>query len=716
MFNFEKINLNFSHPPFYFFLFLVLLAAYSFYIYRYTVPQISPLKKLFLTVIRSLALILLLFIFFEPILTLARKEILEPVNLVFMDNSRSIRINDGMNREATEKNFVTDLKGNHLSSNSELNTFGSKVSRISYDSLQNLNFSEGSTNFAKIFSSLNGNEKNIASIVIVSDGVITEGANPIYTAAKLGVPIYTVGIGDTTARNDVWIKNVLSNEFIYAETPTAVAATISNTGFAGKNISVALYENGAQVDQKKITLSEDGVQNVNFTYTPKNSGEKKLTVAASETKGEFTFANNKKVFYINVLSNKVKVLVLAGSPSSDLSFIKNTLKEDNNLSVNSYTQISADHFLEKNFDQKMIDSADIFFMVGFPSNITPDNLYQKIISEISQKDKPFFITLSSGVDFQRLKALQAELGFTFNNVNSDYLEIQPNVSADESNNPLLQNNSDNVLDAWNNLPPVYQPNVDFSAKPESEVLSRIKINNVPINKPLILTRRLASKKSVSVLAKDIWRWKLGTATKNLDLFDRFILSSVKWLNAKEDHKQVTIMTTKKLYSLGEQVEFTGQVYDQTFNPVSDAEVKINVSGAGNNYQLNLNPVGNGLYDGSFQTDKAGDYKFSGDAILSGKKLGSDGGSFNIGDVDIEMINPRMNYDFLNLLATETNGKFFYNSNYKDLFEILNQLDKRSSKEKIETSEIYLWSDEWLLVVAIILFGMEWFFRKRWGMI
>ncbi|MHB8338707.1 MAG: CARDB domain-containing protein [Ignavibacteriaceae bacterium] len=716
MLNFEKIGINFSHPPVYFFLFLILLAGYSFYVYRYTVPQIATSKKIFLTTLRALALILLLFVFFEPVLTLARKMILNPVNMIFVDNSRSIQINDGMNRGTTEKNFINDLKKNGLNGNSELFTFGSKVSKLSYDSIQQLNFSEGSTNFAKIFSSINGEGKNIASIVIVSDGVITEGSDPTYTAAKLGMPVFTVGIGDSTARSDVWVKNVLANDLIYAGTPTSIVAIISNTGFTNKAVTATLYEDGTQEAQQNIKLSADGVQNVNFTYSPKSSGEKKLTVVVSNTKGEFTYANNKKIFYVNVLSSKVKILILAGSPSSDLSFIKNTLRSDSNLSVNSYTQISADHFLEKNFNPKIIDSTNIFFLVGFPSKTTPDDLYQRIIAEISKKDKPFFITLSSGIDFQRLKGLQSELGFTFNNINPDYLEIQPNVSAGEENNPLLQNNSNNILDAWNNLPPVYQPNVDFKAKPESDILSQIKINNVPINKPLILTRRLGDKKSISILAKDIWRWKLGTAMKNLDLFDRFILSSVKWLNAKGNNKQVTIKTTKKVYSLGENVEFTGQVYDQTFNPVSNSEVTINISGGGGKSQIQLNSIGNGLYEGSFQTNNAGDYKYSGYASLNGKSIGKDSGSFNLGEVDIEMINPRMNYDFLNLLANQTNGKFFYNSDYKHLFDILKNLDKESSKERIETSEIYLWSNEWLLVVVIILFGMEWFFRKRWGLI
>ncbi len=236
MFNFENISLSFSHSHWYFFLFLVLLAGYSFYVYQYTIPKISPARKIFLSVLRATALALLLFLFFEPVLTLAKKNIIEPVNLIFMDNSRSIQINDGLNREITEKEFILGLKQNNLENNSKLYTFGSKISPLNYDSLQKLNFNEGSTNISQIFSSINTSKNNIASIVLVSDGVITDGIDPSNMATKLGIPIYTIGLGDTTARNDVWIKNVLANDIIYSGTQTSISVTVSNTGFANKNI------------------------------------------------------------------------------------------------------------------------------------------------------------------------------------------------------------------------------------------------------------------------------------------------------------------------------------------------------------------------------------------------------------------------------------------------------------------------------------------------
>ena len=97
-------------------------------------------------------------------------------------------------------------------------------------------------------------------------------------------------------------------------------------------------------------------------------------------------------------------------------------------------------------------------------------------------------------------------------------------------------------------------------------------------------------------------------------------------------------------------------------------------------------------------------------------LGEDKGSFNVGDVEIEMIDSRMNYEFLNLLSTQTNGKYFNPDQYEILLSNLKRLNETSTKEKLVTSEIRLWSDEWLLIIVILLFATEWFIRKRAGML
>ena len=712
MFGFEKIDLGFSFNVIFFFVGLIILAAYSIYVYRFTLPPVSKAKRFILTLLRSLALIILLFIFFEPVLTLTKKNILTPINLFYFDNSKSIKIDDGTNRVDGIKNLMQQTKSSSINGKKQFFSFGSSVNLISEDSLTRFDFSETPSDFSKIFSNINQAENNIASIIIISDGVITEGSTPIYSAEKLGIPVFTVGIGDSTKKNDVEIKNVINNEFIYSETPTTVIATVLNKGFSGKSSQLSLYKNSQLIEQKSFALDASGVNSISFSYTPKESGEKKLTLKISNQDGESTFLNNQKVFYINVLSNKINVLLLAGNPSADLTFIKNSLSVDQNLKVNTLTQISAGNFLEQNPNAKL-DSADIIYLIEFPTNTTSEDFVTRLINKLENKNTPFFLLLSGEVDLKRLNRIGSLLPFSVQIIDKNYIQVQPDIELSELTNPVLQNN---LTSDWNNLPPISQPLISLTLKPESKLLAKVRVNNQPRNNPLIVSRSLGSKRSIAVIGKDIWKWKLQTATKNSTLFDNFIFSSTRWLNAPDDQKIVRIKPSKKIYSFGELVEFFAQVFDESLNPVNDAEVKLQIITRDFKEEINLTSVGGGLYEGSFTSTKNGDYFFNGYATINGKSLGDDKGSFNVGDVEIEMIDSRMNYEFLNLLSTQTYGKYYSPNQYETLLNYLKDLNTNSTKEKLVTSEIRLWSDEWLLILVILLFAIEWFIRKRAGML
>ncbi len=716
MFNFDNINLSFSFNGFFFFLGLVFLTAYAVYMYRYTLPPVSSVKKTILVLLRTFALILLLFIIFEPVVTLIKKVILQPVNLVFVDDSHSIQIKDATQRSENVKRFVDGLNNNNLSGSSEFFTFGSQITPFPYDSLSRLSFREGSTNFSEIFSFIKNKKENIASVAIVSDGVITEGANPLFNAEKLNIPIFTIGVGDTTKRNDVLIKNILHNEFIYAGTPTTISASVLNRGFGNKPAVISLYEGGRLLEQRTFDLSTDGTQNETFTYIPKTGGEKKLALELNDHEGEFTFENNKSVFYINVLSNKVKVLILTGSPSPDLSFIKNSLEEDKNLSVKSLTQTAPGKYIENINAATELDSAQVLILLGFPSKGTGAELLNRVKNAVTSMGKPFLLVLEDNTDLNRLRTLQPELPFTIQNIDNGFSEVQPVVQNNENENPLIQNESDNPAGSWNNLPPVFMTNAEMSAKPESEVIVKTRLNNVALNTPMIVSRRIGTKRSIAVLAGGIWRWKLQTATKKLTLFDSFIHNSVKWLRSTEEQKQVSVKTSKKLYALGEPVEFSAEVYDASYNPVADAEVNVTITYNGKKDEVILNSLGSGLYEGTYQTAQTGDFTFNGKASRNNKSLGTDGGSFNIGEVDIEQLNPVADYEFLASLADNTGGKYFYYTDMNAVYPFLKNIRQNASKEKTEVNEIRLWSNEWLLIIVIVLLGTEWFIRKQSGML
>jgi len=324
--------------------------------------------------------------------------------------------------------------------------------------------------------------------------------------------------------------------------------------------------------------------------------------------------------------------------------------------------------------------------------------------------------LSAGVNINKLSKLGNSLPFRFSQSSAGFREVQPFILPEQINNPIFQQADKNFLDNWNNLPPVSQPFLIFNPKIESKTLAQIKVNNAVVNSPLILSNNFSGKRSIAVLAKDIWKWKLQIAPKGLDLFDSFIVNSLRWLRAGEDQKLVKIKTSKKNFSQGERIEFSGEVFDESLAPISDAGIKIRISSAKNKYETDMQNIGPGLYEGSIIINETGDFSFTAEATSDSRVLGKDNGSFNIGEIDIELVNPVMNYPLLNLLAKESGGEFYFPDDYSPLLNKLKELKINSSKEKVVTSEITLWSDTWMLVIAILLFALEWFIRKRNGML
>lgn len=712
MFGIYDIQINYSYSSYLLILAIVLLIIFTYFIHRVTVPPLSALKRSVLISLRSISLIVLLFLIFEPVLSFSKKIEISPKNLVFIDNSRSIKIDDGSDRQTKIKNIIKDFS---TYANFDFNTFGSNIKTVSEDSLEGIKFDEGLTNFENIFDQLHIEEQNITSITIISDGGINGGNNPVFQADKFNIPIFTIGIGDTTKRNDAEVKSIFTNNFIYTETPTQVVATINNYKLGGKSTTLSLFENDKLLEQKIITLSDEEVQTEKFDYTPHSVGEKKITISLGKIIDEFSEVNNKKISYINVLNDRVKVLLVAGSPSADLSFIKTSLLSDKNLHVNSITQISAEKFLEDQNKSKLIDSADVLFLIGFPAKNTPSTLIYNIYSKIKTGKKPFYFLLSESIDLNKLKILEPVLPFSIRRVGNEQIEVQPNVPTKESRNNIIKNDANDIIEEWNNLPPVFQSNAEFIAKPESEIIVNSRINSIPISNPLVVSSNLGNR-AVAVLAKDIWKWKLQVNDKTSSLFDSFILNSVRWLNTDERQKKVLIKTNKKNYSLGEVIDFTAQVYDESFNAVNDAAVEVEIANGNNSSKITLTSLNNGLYEGKFQTNDLGDFSFKGSAKKDNIIYGRDAGSFNVGELDIELSTFQMNKEFLNDLSIQSGGRFYTPDNYSEVFKLIKDLSIQSSKAKEIKKEIVLWSNEWLLVILIFSLAAEWLLRKLWGLL
>ncbi len=706
----ESINITLSGSLIFIILGSLLLIFFTLYIYKYTLPEIAfPLRYLLIT-IRSLVIILLLLIIFEPQLSIKHSVLIEKSNYLFIDNSSSLSVKDSSARLEKINAFRNDFNEMNTAKNRQY-LFGIEPAELSDTGKQNINLNEPLTNFAKIFDILKSTN-DISTITIVSDGIITDGYEPVYDAEKIGLPIYTIGIGDTSYQKDIYVKDVIFNQNIYAEKPTEIEFSLIQAGYDNQLTKVSLFEEDKLVQTKDVQLSSTGISRIKFDFTPRTSGEKRMRISSTAMPRESNIVNNSKVFYLNVLKSKVKVTVISGSPSPDLSSIINSLSSDKNIDVRKIIQIGSNKFMD-GLNLAAIDSADILFMIDFPRQNSPDELINKALVNI-QNSKPFFLQITSNTDLNKLKRFEIFLPVSINSIKDENIQMQPEIVTGNFNSIFSSMSTQQNI--WLSLPPITRNNSELLPKAESSVLIRSIVKNIPINTPLLISKSLGRQRSISLIAGDIWRWQLSVADRNPLFFSSFINDIVKWLNLADSKKQFTISTGKKIYSLGEKIEFTAELYDQTFTPISSADITLDIRRGQTNYNLKLDKVRDGIFNGNLELTETGDYSFDAIAKFDGVELKSDAGRLSIVTGSVEKLDTRMNMNFLKQLAHISGGNYFSIDDTDKFIEEIKKVNQKSDNSQIIFDEIQIWSNTWTMVLIICLFAIEWFIRKRIGML
>lgn len=688
----------------------LLLILYTIYIYKYTIPKVNASLKYFLILTRSVSIVILLVMIFEPQLIIKSSDSIKPVNILFIDNSSSLAVKDSSERITKVNDFQHEFIEN-VNPPIKKFLFGLKPVEINVADNSKLNFSEPLTNFSKLFD-LSKISKNIGSITIISDGIITDGYEPIYDAEKLSVPIFTIGVGDTSLSKDLLIKDVLYNQNIYAEKPTEIEAQLINYGYENSLTRVSLYEDNKLVQTKDITLSQTGINKVIFDYTPLSSGDKKMKIATQILKGEANAINNSKTFYLDVLRNKVMLTVVAGSPSSDLSTIISSVSSEKNIDVKKIVEISKNKFSEEN-NFSWIDSAEVLFLIDFPRETTSKELIDKTFNAIKNY-KPFFILVTPTTSILLLKQIENLLPFSFNIISSENISVQPELVQENFNSIFSTITTQKNL--WNSLPPLTKNNTSIILKPESVALIKSIHKNIPTDSPLLVARSIGRQRSMALLAGDVWKWQLSLAENNPILFKSFYNDIIRWLNISDPKKQIIVRTSKKIYDIGENVEFVAELYDQTFNPISDADISLKIFNSSTSFEIKLNKIKDGLFTGNWENSFEGDFSFEATAQFDGTTIKSDVGRFSITTGSIEKYDTRMNIDLLKRLAQLSGGKYYSINEYKDLFTELNKIHINRTKISQSIKQYELWNNSGMIIILICLFAFEWFIRKRVGML
>ncbi len=718
---FSSYALSFSDSVLVVLALVAAVVAFSIWSYRRTVPEISRGRRILLTSLRASALSLLVFVLFEPILNLTTTETLPPRVLALLDNSRSMTIEDtdgtrsAILREALAAAAFRDMEPGAVVS---YGRFSAGLHVLDGYAPDSLTFGGSETNISAALSdAVSAFEgKNLRAVVLFSDGVFTTGRNPVGLAERMGVPVYTVVVGDTVEKKDVLIREIVTNEIAFLDSEIPVEVTVHSVGYPDAELAVSLREGEKLLETRTVQLgSQGGDIDVAFTYRPSGEGMRRLTASVAPLPGELTTRNNSRSVMVKIRKTRMRVTLVAAAPSPDVALFRRVLLRDRNIQLTSFIQKSAQSWYDPQPGADALKETDCLVLVGFPFGRGGAGMEVQITDYAVRRMKPVLVVVQRKTDPGRLVRM---LGSVFPvdvvSARSDEMEVffQPTQRA------FIQpvTSSGIARNIWPLLPPLFRTQSSFTARIGSEVLGKMKINDVEFDEPLLVARKLGRSRALAFLAYGLWRWETAGGEKGSFVPYKLIGNAIRWLTTREDEKFVRIRPTREMTDNGEPVVLEAQVYNESYEPVDDAEVRVTITGKAGAREVYLEPVRGGQYRARIEALPEGDYTYEGAAMRNGEKLGSDKGRFSVGEVNIEFLETRADAALLQQVAYRSGGKFYTPRDVRELAADL-VADPDFRPVTIDhTTDIPLWSLMYILAFAIALFAIEWYLRKQYGML
>ena len=560
--------------------------------------------------------------------------------------------------------------------------------------------------------------ENLRGVLLVSDGQYNTGRNPLYLAERYPVPVHALVVGDTTGRRDVAIRRVTTNEIAYVGTELPVQVGLRAVDYAGARVNVSLLRGGEVLSSQTADLSGGATEvPVDLAYEPTEAGLQRLTVAVTRLDGEATYRNNTAALNVRVLESRQRVLLLAAAPGPDVAAVHALLQEDAGAEVTRRVQKAPGTFYEGDLPDSL-DAFDVIVLAGWPGSAA-DAAQVARVAEAAEADVPLLFLLSRQTDVGLLGRYLADvLPVVAETARGGFMEATPQITPTGAQHAILDD-LDATSAVLRRLPPLDYSEGRWRASPDARVLATVEVRGVPLDSPLLVIRSRGGSRSAALLGAGTWRWR--NLPEDLDAAGPFwpglFSNLLRWVTTREDSRPVRVEPLEETFAGSEPVAFTGQVYDESLEPVDGAQVEVEVTAPdGTRYPYRMEGFGNGRYVLDAGAFPEGTYAYEAVARRGGTELGEDRGAFAVGGLTLEFRETQADAPLMRQIAQRSGGFFFLQDEVEDVPVRLASSDRFTPVVFEEERSVELWRRYAFLVAVILLLTAEWFLRKRSGMV
>ena len=645
---------------------------------------------------RAILAFFLAFLLLGPIVKQISNLYEKPAFVVLYDNSSSIA-------EAADSTVLSKLE-QELNETKELlaeKGYDAHVHTLSDEEVSTIRYTANTSDIngalRKIANQYEG--KNIAGVILVSDGIYNAGLSPLYS--NYNFPVHTVGIGDTTVRADIALKNISYNKIAYQGNKFPLRAEVQVKNIKGTGITATLLKRGKVIEKQTKKISPGQLLTFDFQPQADEQGIQKYDIQIESRPEEYNTKNNRSSVFVEVVEGKKKILCVAASPHPDIKALREVVTKNSNyefiLHIPDVNQQQASAMVPEEIDL-------VIFHQSPDLRGRTSALFQNFLKSKSS----VLVILGNQTDLRQLA--RHDLPVQFETPPREFDEVTPVV------NPVVTNFSISAeaSSAFASFPPVSVHFGKMQVKAGTSTILFQRVGSVTTEKPLLLLSSDDSKKIGVMLGEGFWRWRLNEfdRTENTVFFDEVFGKLIQFLSTTDDKRKFRSYPVRQEFSETEPVVFESQVYNDIFEPVYGNSVEIDLTsedGQRTNYTYVISP-GNTRYQiGGL---KEGVYRYRASTVLSGKTE-SVRGEFAVVERQAELQNLTADFDLLRKLSDNTGGKFYQANSVEAL---KSDLQRTEATSVIHTEESYdsLINLKWVFWILLILVTAEWGLRKFYG--
>lgn len=681
----------FESSGFIVFIGLIAAFAYAWGLYQLRHSWSKQINYL-LAAFRFAVVLLIMILLAGPILKLIQNAYEKPIIVFAIDNSQSI------------SEVVDAISLNRYTSN--LSRLADKLSDNGYTSFFKY-FDEDENQFRHPSSNLQGllksiqNEyegRNLKGTVLVSDGIYNQGISPLYTSYTF--PIYTLGIGDTTQKADVAIRNILYNKISYQGNRFPVKVEVLVSGYVNRPIQVGIYQSGKLISSQQQNSGNKTLLEFDFSLDADIEGLRQYSVRVAEMPDEANTRNNARNIFIEVVEGKKKVLVIAAAPHPDIKALRNVIESNSNYEF----LIHIPDVTELPSSQLQPNAIDLVIFHHIPHrNNRGASLYQNFL----RSNTPRLLLMGLQTNNSLLSTDSWPLSFEARMQQWD--EVSPVV-----NTAFGQFNfSQEISRTFRSYPPVTVPFAKLNVSPNATVLLWQRVGSVETDRPLLLVNNEGVRSAVMV-GDGIWRWPLHEQLRNdnSNHFNELFGKLIQFLSSQDDKRKFRFYPLQNEFTDTGPAIFESEVYNDLYERVYGNNIQLSIqneAGQRWNYEYTTSP---GLTQYQVSDLQEGIYKYAARTTLSGKTENAQG-EFSVIAQNIEQQNLVADFDLLRRLAGTTGAQFY---NIENIEQLEARLLQTEAKPLIRAEENFLplINLQWILLLILLLISAEWFLRKFYG--